>query len=291
MKDQHITRCSNTRTPDPKTPIPSVAITASPGVNAGEYHGSILDRGNNNQAGWRSRWFLNLLALCFSLGLTLAFTSTAEAHCRVLHPHHCIEEAVVIVGSAIKEEVIDPIETFVITTGNTIEEFTVTQVNAAGDLAEKGLAIAVTALEDLAIAVYKAAAELFLAQVKEPLENMAAAWSSVATNHTSDFNALSSAIVSGNGSQINTALVKVLKSLFAYNGFDAILTDFKDANAGSLMLIVSAGAGAGLTVEGDIGIAIDMDYMSYMFNQFNASLLASAAAQCRSTAAPSVRSL
>ncbi len=83
MKDQHITRCSNTRTPDPKIPIPSVAITASPGLNAGEYHGSILDRGNRCASyNFHAMEIKTMITNTFKLtGMTVAIALAAGTFC------------------------------------------------------------------------------------------------------------------------------------------------------------------------------------------------------------------
>ena len=81
MNYQHITRCSNTRTPDPKTCISGEAVEASPELNSGGYHG-------RNHAPlcslhrWRSQWLLSLLILCLGVGLGLGVTSDTQAGSR-----------------------------------------------------------------------------------------------------------------------------------------------------------------------------------------------------------------
>ncbi len=79
MKDQYITECSNSRTPDHETPIPSEAITASPGLNARESHGSILDRGKHfASSNFHTKEIKTMITNTFKLtGMTVAIALAA----------------------------------------------------------------------------------------------------------------------------------------------------------------------------------------------------------------------
>ncbi len=105
-----------------------------------------------------------------------------------------------------------------------------------------------------------------MGQIKQPLEKMAMAWKDLKNRNPAGYSALVTAVRNGDGPAINAALPLLIDDMFVNNNspFHLIAQDFKDANAGSLLLVFSAGGGAGITVEGSIGLAIDIDYLIFL---------------------------
>ena len=168
-----------------------------------------------------------------------------------------------VVGEFLEKAVKDTGKT-ILNTGETVGKFTAEQGKKALTEAEKGLAEAGKALEGVAAEAYKGAAELFLGQVKKPLEDMAKAWKDSINRKPQGFSALKSAIQKGDGAAINAALKQMLDDMIANSSFGLFAQDLKDKNAGSFLVVVSAGGGAGITAHGDIGIAIDIDYLIHV---------------------------
>ncbi len=209
---------------------------------------------------------VGLLTLCLILGFELVIPSNnAEAGSRVSQcggnsQRPCnLWEAFPSCDSGLAQNFIkNKCGTDVI--GNFVE----TTVEKTSDTMEKGLQAAKTAIESAAVSVYKGAAELAFQQMGTPMKNMVAAWKTLIASEPTKYQRLVNAIRNKNGSETQTALEDVLVSLYTYAGFAGIVQDFKDKNAGSLLLIVSAGVGAAVTLEGDIGLAIDIDYLIHL---------------------------
>ncbi|MEE9355405.1 MAG: DUF4751 family protein [Methylococcaceae bacterium] len=152
----------------------------------------------------------------------------------------------------------------IITTGETVGKFTAHQGKMAFDETKKGVELAGKALEGVAKEAYKGAAEAFLGQVKAPLEKMVKSWKDSVDRKPQDFLALQKAIQAGDGHAIQAALEQMLNDMVNNSSLGLIAKDLKDKNAGSFLVVVSAGGGLGFTGHGDMGIAIDIDYLIHV---------------------------
>lgn len=207
-----------------------------------------------------------LISILLSAGLTVGMMGNANADCKFFHPGHCIEDA----GNAIVDTtttIVNDVANTTTNAANDVANFSETAVTISVNTIEDGLNQAATAIEGVAISVYKKSAELMYQQMGTPMNNMANAWKNLIASEPAKYQRLVNAIQANDGPEIQAALEDVLVSLYTYAGFAAIVQDFKDKNAGSLLFIVSAGAGVGVTVEGDIGLAIDIDYLSHLANR------------------------
>jgi len=146
-------------------------------------------------------------------------------------------------------------------TANDIGQFSEQTFNDGVDAIEQGVKDAGDAIAGVATDVYEAAADAMFQQMKDPMVGMADAWKTLVASEPAKYSALEKAIQDNDGPAIKDTVLDVLVSLYTYAGFAGIVQDFKDENAGSLMLIVSAGGGAGVTAEVDVGIALDIDYL------------------------------
>ena len=170
-----------------------------------------------------------------------------------------------VVGQFVEKAVTDTGQA-ITNAGETVGKFTVEQGRKAIDEVKKGANEAKKAIEGIAAEVYKAAAEAFLQQMKKPLEDMAKAWKDTKVRSPQSFRDFENAVKAGDGPAILAALDKVLADLFANNSspFNLIAQDFKDANAGSLLLVFNAAGGVGITASGNIGLALDIDYLIHL---------------------------
>ena len=138
--------------------------------------------------------------------------------------------------------------------------------NDASKLAQDTLNTVQEGVEEAALAVYGPVAEAYLQQVRGPLDGFGGAWAKLLAEKPTEFNELKVAIQNGDSSAIGAALPKVFRTIGRYAGFDAIIKDFEDKNAGSLLLIVSGGGGVGVSGNIDFGIAIDIDAVPLLIN-------------------------
>jgi len=198
--------------------------------------------------------------------LSFGLMGNANAHCTWGHPGHCFEE----VGNAIADTTKKVVNDIAGTTTNVADDaanWTETAVTNSVSTMGDGLKEAGKAIEGAATSAYTEGAKLMYQQVGTPMNNMANAWKNLASSEPAKYQRLVNAIQANDGPEIKTALEDVLVSMYTYAGFGSIVQDFKDKNAGSLMLFVSAGGGAGVTLEGDIGLAIDIDYLVHLANR------------------------
>ena len=138
--------------------------------------------------------------------------------------------------------------------------------NEASKLAQDTLNVSEERVEELALFHYAATASDYLAQINGPLENFGGVWTKLLAEKPTEFNELKVAIQNRDGSAIGIALLKVFQTIGSYTGFDAIIKNFEDKNAGSLILIVSSGGGLDASGNIDTGIAIDIDAVPLLIN-------------------------
>lgn len=207
------------------------------------------------------------------VGFSFVLIGNANAHCTWFHPGHCVEDAVNTVVDTANDiadtatTVANDIADTTTNTANDVATFSETAVTTTANTVENGVNQATKAIEGAAMSVYKKGAELVYQQMGTPLNNMAGAWKNFIASEPVKYQRLVNAIRNNNGPETQAALEEVLVSLYTYAGFAAIVEDFKDKNAGSLLFIVSAGGGVGVTLEGDIGLAIDIDYLINLANR------------------------
>ncbi len=225
-----------------------------------------------------------IISTLVGAGLSFGLMGNANAHCVWYHPGHCIEDVANDVVDTVEDTANDVADTVEDTandvadtvedTANDVADFTETTVNDVSDTAtdvaneiEDGLEDVATAIEDAVMSVYSEGARLMYQQVGEPMNNMVDAWKTLINSEPGKYQRLVNAIRTENGSETKAALEDVLVSLYTYAGFAGIVQDFKDKNAGSLLFIASVGGGVGITLEGDIGLAIDIDYLVHFANR------------------------
>jgi len=146
-------------------------------------------------------------------------------------------------------------------------EVTEDLVSHAVNEVESGLEDAAAFIEDLAMDGYRAAAEAMFDQWINPMTSMATAWKKLAAEDSQKMEALFLAIKNQDGPATIIALENIMDSMAHYAGFDALVQDFKDRGAGSLLLFGSVGGGmGGVSGEFDGGVALDIDFVIDIVN-------------------------
>ena len=214
---------------------------------------------------------LPAILLATGLGLGVCLGPQAHAHCTILHPHHCAKDAV----DAVEENVIDPI----VDTGqdavntitdayNTFDKAVISPTgqclgnikNCAEEVGSKITAPLKTAYQNIAKQV--------VATSGGPLVDAAEAFTDVATRYPKEFADFAKAVVNKNKTKIAKTLPVILKGIAkgpGQHGFESAIEHFKGKNAGSLLVILTAGGGyiaAGAEVSW--GVALDIDYVRYL---------------------------
>lgn len=163
--------------------------------------------------------------------------------------------------------------------GGTIENTTITVIDSVtqygDDVVNEGVSQVQTgleqskqAMEGFVTAGYQQAAEALFQQLQDPMTKMVDAWKLVIASEPAKYYRLTNALINRDGPEINAALQDVLRSLMSYTAFNSVIDNFQENNAGSFVLIVSGGVGAGGIAGGvDIGLAIDVDYLRYWADQ------------------------
>ena len=107
--------------------------------------------------------------------------------------------------------------------------------------------------------------ELATEQVRKPLNSIGTAWKEAASEQVAEQQALTRAIIRGDGPAIEASLEKLVLRMVQNAGFGEAYRHLKGMNAGSLMLFVAADAGVGVTYEGTVGFAINMNWLGRQF--------------------------
>jgi hypothetical protein len=107
--------------------------------------------------------------------------------------------------------------------------------------------------------------ELATEQVRKPLNSIGTAWKEAASEQVAEQQALTRAIIRGDGPAIGASLEKLVLRMVQNAGFGEAYRHLKGMNAGSLMLFVAADAGVGITYEGTVGFAINMNWLGRQF--------------------------
>jgi len=207
-----------------------------------------------------------LASVILAAGLGLGAIGNANAHCSWEHIHHCFVDA----GTEIKnttEETADDLKDTTTETYKDAANFTQTTVDTTVNSIEEGIQAAADAIDGIMVSLYENDALQAYTQFGKPMEDMASAWKTLLNSEPAKFNRLADAIRTNDGPELKAALNDAVLSLLTYAGFGEIVKSFQDKKVGSILFIVSAGGGTGVTVEGDVGIAIDLEYLIHGANR------------------------
>ncbi|MCP4283896.1 MAG: hypothetical protein GY926_07070 [bacterium] len=206
------------------------------------------------------------------LGASLGIAANAQAGCSLGSAIDCAGDA----WEAIEGEVISPVgDTFA--AGYTeVYVFSEEQFSTANDLVETAQTEAnntiykvgegAKAIADLATSGYKTYAENFVNGVKPQLELYYNLMRFVYSNSRTVLDELAEAIKGGNGTDTVDSIEDLLPLLFNQGTFAAVLDDFKDQGASSMLFTVGVGGGShGVGAGGAVGVAIDVRFLSYAY--------------------------
>ncbi|MFV1985501.1 MAG: hypothetical protein ACC657_18275 [Thiohalomonadales bacterium] len=150
---------------------------------------------------------------------------------------------------------------WIVSAAEDVGEFVVEEANNAADTIKNVETAFEDWITDLAEEALRVLAQQFYDQMADPMVNMADNWTQLVNNDSGAISRLGTALANPDDGDVKPATDNLVDSLFEKTSFKQTVQDFKDNGFGSILFMVGASGGMIASVEGDLGIAVSVDYI------------------------------